>query len=420
MAPATVSRRAALAALTATAAIPLLGGPTAAAAQSRTPALPSDLGTDIDLSRYRHVAELSDSFSTQARLEQSWSYGLWYPRSGVGIFDPARACVHDSVLSLEARQGADGGYTFGAVESRFDTPGLRSYVEVRARVLTSAANVLSAIWLQSSNLDGGPNLLDGAAPNPEIDVLETFHYDGVDSATHIWPDNTDATHVAFGGNDGYLGEGVDISRGYHLYGVERRDGHVRIFFDRRLVWDLEAPDPSLWRMSRHVVLSLEGHLGRPVPEALPATYDIDSVTTYYYEPGPSLGRRPVTLRAGGGAVVRDAAGLGLDPGAEGEVLRLTRQGDFTYVVECSDGSVVGLDGGSAAPGTAAVPMRGAATGRDAAGSRQRWHVLQVDGGVQLVSKLAGLPLVARDGRLLLGAADEAATVWRLDGARGRR
>ncbi|GAE76846.1 glycosyl hydrolase family protein [Cutibacterium acnes JCM 18918] len=125
--------------------------------------------------------------------------------------------------------------------------------------MPSAARVLSAIWMQSSALDGGPSLLTGAEPNPELDVEETFDYTKMNIATHVWPDNTEVTHRRFGGHAYPVG--VDISRDYHTYGVERRDGQLRFYFDRHLAWETKPGDPSLWRMSRHMVLSLEGHLG---------------------------------------------------------------------------------------------------------------------------------------------------------------
>lgn len=124
-------------------------------------------------------------------------------------------------------------------------------------------------------------LLDGANPNPEIDVLETFNYSQMNSATHIWPDNRGDLHIAYGGQN-YTTGLADVSDDFHTYGMERRDGMLRAYFDGNLAWEIVAPHPSLALMSRHQVLSLEGHLGTPNLDFLPASFDIDYVHSYYF------------------------------------------------------------------------------------------------------------------------------------------
>ena len=295
----TLSRRRAVLSAAILTGLPLLGPPAPARAE----------GTDINLKEWTLIDSLSDGFD--APLDSArWHRGLWYPTSGVGAFRDENAEVSDGVLRLWARaEGSGGGggasHTFGAVESVFDTPGVCSYVEVRARALPSAARVLSAVWLQSSTLSGENAL--AADPNPEIDVQETFDFHAMTSATHIWPGGNDAGHRSFGGHTYPTAD--DVSSDYHFYGVERREGEVLIYWDRHLAWRLPAPDPSLWRMSRHVVLSLEGHLGRVQDSALPASFDIDYVRTYYRTPPgcsrtgtsasstPRAGRCPWALRA---------------------------------------------------------------------------------------------------------------------------
>lgn len=196
--------------------------------------------TDVNLEEWTLIDSLSDNFDTP--LDPSrWHKRLWYPASGVGAFRDENAEASDGVLHLWARAERHEGrdHTFGAVESVFDTPGVCSYVEVRARALPSAAHVLSAVWLQSSNLDSQNAL--AADPNPEIDVQETFDLHAMTSATHIWPGNTEADHRSFGGHTYASAE--DVSADYHLYGVERREGEVLLYWDRHLVWRLPAPTP---------------------------------------------------------------------------------------------------------------------------------------------------------------------------------
>ncbi|WP_285296538.1 LamG domain-containing protein [Actinomyces israelii] len=135
----TLSRRRAVLSAAVLTGLPLLGPPAPARAE----------GTDINLKEWTLIDSLSDGFD--APLDSArWHRGLWYPTSGVGAFRDENAEVSDGVLRLWARaEGSGGGggasHTFGAVESVFDTPGVCSYVEVRARALPSAARVLSAV-----------------------------------------------------------------------------------------------------------------------------------------------------------------------------------------------------------------------------------------------------------------------------------
>lgn len=205
-----------------------------------------------------------------------WSTALWYASSGVGTFSAANVTVTDGELVLTAARQSEGStpYTFGAVESKFDIPGAPSYVEVRARPLTSKANVLSAVWMQSSPLTIASN------PNPEIDIEETFSYDQLASSLHRWNvPLTDENHF-LDAHHRYVTGVADSSESYHLYGLERRDGRLRFFFDGKLAWETTPAETVYVAQPRHLVLSLEGHLGQPVDAQLPAAFRIDYVHTY--------------------------------------------------------------------------------------------------------------------------------------------
>lgn len=354
-------------------------------------------------SGWRLVSELSDEFDDMGRSDSAWHRGLWYPTSGAGEFREENVTFSEGSLRLAARQErtpSGSQYTFGAVESRFDTPGMCSYVEVRAKALASAARVLSAIWLQSSNLNGGPELLDGASPNPEIDIEETFNFASMDMAVHTWG----ARHIAYGGKRFKSGV-ADVSAAAHTYAVERRDGHLRFYFDGKLSWDLIAPDPSLVRMSRHVVLSLEGHLGLPVPRYLPATFDVDYVRTYYFIGGRRAkpGRVQLVQKSTGLALTRHSTGsfeLKEAVGSPEQLWVLEETADFTYTIASPAGVVLCLEGGRGQPGTPVVSQASVATGTDSAGSRSRWHVLPSGSDAFVVSsKFSGLALAYSLGRL---------------------
>ena len=74
--------------------------------------------------------------------------------------------------------------------------------------------------------------------------------------------------------------GVDVSADFHVYGLERSNGKLRFYFDGKLAWEVAPSDPSFVNMPRHVVLSLEGHLGDPVDRHLPQSFLVDYVRTY--------------------------------------------------------------------------------------------------------------------------------------------
>lgn len=235
------------------------------------------------IGKWNLVIAASDEFVGSTLDAAKWKTGLWYDTSGVLAFKQENITVSGGNLVLTARKEAfnEKSYTSGAVESLFDVPGVNSYVEVRAKALHRNANVLSAIWLQSSPLTTANN------PNPEIDIQETFNYHGVVSTLHTWAIDPDTPapiaeneyiHTRTDPHD--FNTGVDVSADYHVYGLERRHGKLRFYFDGKLAWEVAPSEPSFVNMPRHVVLSLEGHLGDPVERHLPQSFLVDYVRTY--------------------------------------------------------------------------------------------------------------------------------------------
>lgn len=396
-----VTRRSVLSAAVLTAVVPVIVDHDQAVA----------VETDIDLTDWT-LLSVGDEFTDPARSSAQWHRGLWYPHSGSGIFRDTNVSFSGGQLHLAARtERVDGfSYTFGAVESVFDLPGLCTYVEVRAKALPSAARVLSAIWMQSSALDGGPSLLTGAEPNPELDIEETFDYMKMNIATHVWPDNMEATHRSFGGHAYPVGG--DISRDYHTYGVERRDDRLRFYFDRHLAWETKPGDPSLWRMSRHVVLSLEGHLGTPVASQLPASFDIDYVRAWY-APNPVLEPGDYRLTSADGRFLAPHDGIPTLQ-TQPQTWRVVRHSDCTYSLSTPDGAILGLD--TEAGKHELVVGAGRQTTSNAAGSLNRWHLLADGAGRTLHSKFTGLPVVLADGRVVEGSNSATAALWTLTAA----
>lgn len=249
---------------------------------------------------WQKIPEASDEFDRfdSARWDRSTAHS--YPvscREDVPIlaFEPRNVSVRAGHLRIAARaertivtRATCGGasktevdHTGGFVESRFDIPGEPSYVEVRAKPLNSRANVLSAIWLQTFPLTIDQN------PNPEIDVLETFDFSRLWSTLHSWSCMTDdcakSDHLVHG-RQGSTGAFADSSARFHTYGLERRDGWLRFYVDGTPRWQRRiAPgEEAFSTQPRHLILSIEGHLGEPDDAHLPGAFEIDYVRTYRY------------------------------------------------------------------------------------------------------------------------------------------
>lgn len=340
------------------------------------------------------VPSLSDEFN-EPELTQ-WETIPGYISNGLSISDPANATVANGNLALTAKvENSQGyGYTFGVVQSTFDVPGVNTYIEIRAKVLDSRADVLSAIWMQSFHVTSSDPSSEQNNPNPEIDILETDKFTEMDSYLHTWP-TTSSTGNGLGYN--YYKTGVaDISTDYHLYGLERNNGRLRFYFDGQLTWDIVPSDLSLVNMSRHLILDLEAQLGQPNDAYLPASFLIDYVRTYYVVPDmpTANGKRGIVNRLSGLAMTAPASGSTTDPvtqetwtGSANQLWTVLRTDDMTYTLRnVATGAYLDLDGGYAQDGVAIVQGS-----PDTTASRQRWHILPTDSGyVKVLSKLSGL------------------------------
>lgn len=342
----------------------------------------------------------SDEFDGTCLDEQKWTNGIWYDMTTDLAFHPDNVSVRDGNLVLAAKKEAYNGknYTAAAVESKFEVPGTASYVEVRAKALDKKANVLSAIWMQSSPLNSALN------PNPEIDIMETFDYTKMTSTLHTWHQNP-SIHLQRG-TKGWKTGLEDISADYHTYALERRDGKLRFYFDGQLTWEKTSIEDSFVELSRHMVLSLEGHLGTPAEEYLPGEFLVDYVRTYYdsdFAGVPADGNYQIVNRqskkaldipdaqAGGSAqlVQKDTASAGS--------WNLWKQADDTWTMtNAANGNCVDLtaDTGVTSNGTAVVQYgyHGEAN--------QKWYLVPTDGGAfKIISALSGKALCVKDASL---------------------
>lgn len=341
----------------------------------------------------------SDEFDGACLDESKWTNGIWYDVSTDLAFHPGNVSVEDGNLVIRAKKESynNKNYTIGAVESKFEVPGTASYVEVRAKALDKNANVLSAIWMQSSPMHAGVN------PNPEIDIMETFDFSKMTSTLHTWYESP-SMHFQMGTNRWNTGLS-DISEDYHTYALERRNGVMKFYFDGQLTWERSSIEDSFVELSRHMVLSLEGHLGAPNDVYLPGAFLVDYVRTYYdsnFSGVPEDGTYQIVNRKSGKALALPDGELGEKPQlvqkecGNADVWTITKQGDGTVVITNSENPTycVDLKGdvGATKNGTAVLqyPYHGAVN--------QKWYLVPTKDGaaVQIMSALSGKALCVKD------------------------
>lgn len=344
----------------------------------------------------------SDEFDRNQLDSTKWNNGIWYDVTTDLAFSPSNVTVRDGNLVLTAKRENYNGksYTAGAVESKFEVPGTDSYVEVRAKALDKRANVLSAIWMQSSPLSTVMN------PNPEIDIMETVDYRKLSSTLHVWPQNP-SSHTQMGTNDWDTGL-QDISADYHIYGLERRNGKLRFYFDGRLAWEKVSTCDAFVEMSRHMVLSLEGHLGAPAAAYLPGEFLVDYVRTYYDSDFVGIPENGcyylVNAKSGMLLTVPNSSPEERTQLVQAELKsnnsqewQISRNDDGTYCIQNqSSGKYVDLKADQSVADNG-VPILQYSYHGD---SNQRWYVVPTsDGYFRIMSAMSGKALCVKDASL---------------------
>ncbi|OJX59474.1 MULTISPECIES: glycoside hydrolase family 16 protein [Dysgonomonas] len=217
------------------------------------------------------VPELSDEFDVWD--SNKWGISLWYDVSTDFAFNAQNVSVKDGFLRLSAKRESKNGknYTAGIAMSTFKVGG-NSYVEIRAKTIDYRANVTTALWLSDEPTTEN-------SPNVEIDIMETLQAGEkpkiFTSTIHQWAD----PHVALGWKVKNLS--FNLSDDFHVYGLERRNGFIRMYLDGEVFWEFDTTSyPSVSDQERYIIFSIEGHAGTPVDSYLPNEFLIDYVRTY--------------------------------------------------------------------------------------------------------------------------------------------
>jgi beta-glucanase (GH16 family) len=220
-----------------------------------------------------------------------WDSERWNPKhwtSGNALIhidkEGRHATVQGGHLHIEVRKPSEAGkpWRTSVLRSRFKIGG-ESYLEVRARMVPHAARINSAIWVQQPA---------GEHPNPNVEIdLQEYHLDNdttgrqkIHSSLHLWLwDECGRPYKDLLDDRGQTYDtGVDLDDDFHMYGLERHDGKVRLYFDgtvyRTLSQGTLENHPEFLDQERPVIVGCNG-LAQCFPRA-EADLVVDHVRTF--------------------------------------------------------------------------------------------------------------------------------------------
>lgn len=146
--------------------------------------------------------------------------------------------VHDGILDIEARKGADGKWQSGLLASATPTNAgfaqRYGYFEMRAK-LPPGPGTWPGFWLNANQRRDDPN------PGVEIDVIEYYGQfpDAYHSAVHVWnkadpKKSTVQDHVV-------AVQSESLTTAFHTYGVDVEADWITFYLDRRETWRAATP-----------------------------------------------------------------------------------------------------------------------------------------------------------------------------------
>jgi beta-glucanase (GH16 family) len=218
----------------------------------------------------------------------NWAYERAGCKTGPGeleLYQMPDVSVSGGLLHLTARyqratwKGKTYRFTSGMVQTggwpgNGSTPTfsyLYGYAEVRARLPSGSVGMWPAFWLLPA---------DNSWP-PEIDIME---WQGVtpkaDQVTLWWSlPNGDVSRA--------YDTGVNLSAGFHTYGLDWEPGYTDFYFDRKRVMHYTGPNVPHKAMFILINLAIggweKGQL-KPPPKEFPTSYDVDYVRVWNRRP----------------------------------------------------------------------------------------------------------------------------------------
>jgi beta-glucanase (GH16 family) len=212
------------------------------------------------------------------------------PSVGVNPFSIQNGAL-DIVAAPSANTAATGGlpYTSGLITTEGTFAQTYGYFEMRA-MLPAGQGMWPAFWLLPT---------DKSWP-PELDVLEAF---GAPNANHEGgPTQFHLGTISSNGAQNFgtwIDTGVDLTQGYHTFGLLWDAQHLSYFFDGRQVAQTATPADMNKPMYMLANLAVGGNwVGPPAGET--AHLDIDYIRAYSSDPN-AVAVSPQTISAPDGA-----------------------------------------------------------------------------------------------------------------------
>jgi beta-glucanase (GH16 family) len=199
------------------------------------------------------------------------------PSNTVNPFD-----VSDGVLTISANETPSGfdaagqPYTSGVISSHNSFKQHHGYFEMNAQ-LSPGSGFWSAFWMQPS----GKSL-------PELDVVEASGKRPGEYFTNMhYAEDGDV----FSGLNQMNFEDVDLTDGFHRYGLNWQEDKVQWFFDGKLVAEEDTPDGMDDPMFMMINLAVaRGGWAGSVDESFnfPSEYKIDYIRAYTGDATPAV------------------------------------------------------------------------------------------------------------------------------------
>jgi beta-glucanase (GH16 family) len=242
----------------------------------------------LDLCRFqRSFTEDFNALSVSARGENDsrWiAHTPWNGDFGDAAFaDPQQDFpfqVHDGVLEIAARKGADGKWQSGLLASAKPSGAgfAQRYGYFEARVkLPPGPGTWPGFWLNANQEAGSKD------PGVEVDVLEAYGRfpDSYHSVVHIW-DQVDPKQSRAEDHITPVPTG-SLSSGFHTFGADVEPDWITFYLDRVETWRVATP-PEL-RHPLMVLVSLALGSGWPTDQTPdPSIMAVDYIHVYAPRP----------------------------------------------------------------------------------------------------------------------------------------
>jgi beta-glucanase (GH16 family) len=214
---------------------------------------------------------------TSTSLDTSTSGPGW----GIEYDDPGAVTVTGGNLVITATQGADGGVTSGAIDSKGKFQQTYGRFEARMKA-PPGAGVWPAFWLMGdTNGSGWPTC-------GEIDIVEIVGSAPKNAYATVHSGNTSnsAQNTSTGGV--YTSPGADLSADFHVYAVEWSASQMDFTIDGNLYESItpgSLTSGQLWAFDHDFYVMFDLALGGswagpPSASTFPATMLVDYVRVY--------------------------------------------------------------------------------------------------------------------------------------------